>query len=349
MIVGFHYLVNHEKTQNPVDKAFIKFVMPKRWTNLTTQQSLKWNNALEAAVITFSDTQVLTGLAILLCGYIQLPFGISVYHWQVVVALAWFSSLTHLLTLASLRGYLQKRFKMAVCRAIFMGCVIILLTAALVPTGYINQYETTAMAIPARCLFSRRGRLEADHTRDALNTFNTPVITLSIIFLVLNYIIKVIRLFKTVHELSQKLFKSIKSRRELDEFIPIIRFWDIVIALVKSIAVLREAFCEIGSSKLWEVRILKEKQCCLSKLILLDKLFLMLIALAWGTLRLIGLRIGTKLQEEWKWGFGQILPILLLFLPLWSVYEQLFGKLHFSLVTILSLTTILKKKDIKSN
>lgn len=93
----------------------------------------------------------------------------------------------------------------------------------------------------------------------------------------------------------------------------------------------------------------KEKQCYLSKLILLDKLFLMIIALAWGTLRLIGLRIGTKLQEEMNWGFGQILPILLLFLPLWSVYEQLFGRFLFNLVTILSLTIILKKKDIKSN
>lgn len=248
------------------------FVMPKSWINLATQRSLKWNNALEAAIIAFSDTQVLTGIAILLCGYIQLPFGISAYHWQMVVALAWFSSLTHLLTLSSLRGYLQKRLQMAVWRAIFMGCVIILLATALGSTGYINQHEITAMATPARCLFSSRRRLEADPTGDALGVFNTSVITLSLIFLVANYIIKVIRLFTIVNEPLKKLFKwtaelagfledDIKSaaiRRQKSKFIPTTKFWDMVSALELLIYVLSKAFYEIGSSKLWEVCILKK-------------------------------------------------------------------------------------------
>lgn len=49
----------------------------------------------------------------------------------------------------------------------------------------------------------------------------------------------------------------------------------------------------------------------------------MFIALAWGTLRVVGFRIGANLDEENKWSFGQLLPIILLFLPCWSAYEQL--------------------------
>lgn len=105
-IVIARYLVNHHNVQNPVDEAFVKFVMSRSMLHVT-QTSEKWNMALESAVITFSDTQIITGIAILLCGYIQLPLGISTYHWQVVVSLAWFSSLTHLLTLSSLHGYFQ--------------------------------------------------------------------------------------------------------------------------------------------------------------------------------------------------------------------------------------------------
>lgn len=362
-IVIAHYLVNHEKAQNPVDEAFIKFVMPKLWIHHTTHHYSKWNKALEAAVITFSDTQVFTGITILLCGYIQLPSGISAYHWQVVVALAWFSSLTHLLTLTSLRGYLRKRFKMAVWRATFMGFVMILLAAALGPTGFINQHKTAANAAPAICLLSSRQRLEADPSGDTLGIFNSPFIALYIIFLVAKYIIKVFRLFKTVHEPSQerlklktekvglleRRFRSATIRKQNSKFIPITMFWDMVRALVLGIYVLSKAFYEIGNSELLEVRILKENQCNSSNLKVLVKLFWMSIALAWGSLRLIGLRIVTKLQEERKWGFGQIFPILLSFLPLWSVYEQLSGRLLSSLVIILYLTIILKKEDMKSN
>lgn len=56
-------------------------------------------------------------------------------------------------------------------------------------------------------------------------------------------------------------------------------------------------------------------------------------ALAWGTLKLIGLRIGASVNEESKWGFGQILPVLLSLLPLWSIYEKFSGR------SLLTLTT----------
>lgn len=34
-----------------------------------------------------------------------------------------------------------------------------------------------------------------------------------------------------------------------------------------------------------------------------------------------------NLDEESQWGFGQLLPVLLSFLPIWTVYETIYGRL----------------------
>lgn len=52
-----------------------------------------------------SDLQLVTGLAIITSGFAQLRCGISAYHWQRVVQLAWFSSVTHMSCLTFLRRY----------------------------------------------------------------------------------------------------------------------------------------------------------------------------------------------------------------------------------------------------
>lgn len=80
----------------------------------------------------------------------------------------------------------------------------------------------------------------------------------------------------------------------------------------------------------------------------------MFTALAWGILRLVGLKIGAGLQEENDWGFGQILPVVLTFLPIWSVYEKLVSKSSRSQTTTLCssvfiLIVLLKMKELKSN
>ena len=52
--------------------------------------------------------------------------------------------------------------------------------------------------------------------------------------------------------------------------------------------------------------------------------------LAWGTIRLFSLRYGHTIEGENEWGFGQILPVLLTALPLWSILNTVYGMLqHF--------------------
>lgn len=276
-IVIAHYLVNHENIQNPVDKKFIMFVMSKTLIRHTTEHLNKWNKALETAVITFSDTQVVTGVAILLCGYIQIPLGISSYHWQVVVALAWFSALTHLLTLLSLREYFRTHFEMAVLRAILMGFVMVLLAAALGSTGFISQNRTTAT--PAICLFSSSRRneveihaLDALKPADALAPFNFPIIVLALTFLITNYIIKVMGLFTKAPETLREYFRANISkllnnvldfsaaRRENSAYLTIRKAWSLLRTLVLLTYVLSRALYQIGSSMLWEVRTFEGNQ-----------------------------------------------------------------------------------------
>lgn len=69
----------------------------------TSMQSRRWSFALSNAIASFSDQQVITGIAILIGGFSQLQWGIGAFHWVNLTNLAWFSAMTHLLTLTTMR------------------------------------------------------------------------------------------------------------------------------------------------------------------------------------------------------------------------------------------------------
>lgn len=81
-----------------------------------------------------SDLQIITGISILFTGFLQLRCGLSAYHWQVLVNLAWFSSLTHLSCLTFLRNYLYNRPAQRAWRLVAMAAFLIMLLAAFEPT-----------------------------------------------------------------------------------------------------------------------------------------------------------------------------------------------------------------------
>jgi hypothetical protein len=85
-----------------------------------------------------SDLQILTGTSILISGYVQLRCGIQAFHWQVIVLLAWFSSITHLSCLTFLRNHLYNRPAERVWRLVAMGLMMVMLLVAIVPTGGYN-------------------------------------------------------------------------------------------------------------------------------------------------------------------------------------------------------------------
>lgn len=86
-------------------------------------------------IIMFADIQIITGVAILIGGYCTLSCGLSAYHWQLVVDLAWFSSVTHLAALTFLRRYLHNKPVEKWCRVAVMLVMLVLLCAAVAPTA----------------------------------------------------------------------------------------------------------------------------------------------------------------------------------------------------------------------
>ncbi|TQV90780.1 Glycosyl transferase, family 25 [Cordyceps javanica] len=95
----------------------------------------RFKDAALKCVLAMSDLQILTGYSILISGYLQLYCGLSAYHWQMLVYLAWFSSLTHLSCLTFLRSYLYHRRVERTWRLIAMGLLVAMLVFALIPTG----------------------------------------------------------------------------------------------------------------------------------------------------------------------------------------------------------------------
>jgi hypothetical protein len=82
-----------------------------------------------------SDVQIVTGIAILVSGFAQLNCGLSIYHWHMIVHLAWFSFVTHLTALTFLRRYIHDNPGIRAMRLFLMSFLVLALAVAFIPTG----------------------------------------------------------------------------------------------------------------------------------------------------------------------------------------------------------------------
>ena len=105
--------------------------------------------ALKKFILTLSDQQLVTGIAILVACFANWC-RTSVYELNVVVALAWFSSATHLATLDVLQDYFQHNRVVRNWRMIGMVTIVLLLIAGLLLTGFYTN--TNEFSAPLPCL-----------------------------------------------------------------------------------------------------------------------------------------------------------------------------------------------------
>ncbi|KAI9747566.1 MAG: hypothetical protein M1815_004086 [Lichina confinis] len=96
------------------------------------QRKKNREQALQTFVLTLSDQQLVTGLAITLAGWVKCD--ISTYSFNIVAALAWFSCTTHLSTLTVLHDYFQTHPRLRVWRVLGMVLSVIGLLAAQIAT-----------------------------------------------------------------------------------------------------------------------------------------------------------------------------------------------------------------------
>ncbi|KFZ14982.1 hypothetical protein V501_02943 [Pseudogymnoascus sp. VKM F-4519 (FW-2642)] len=152
---------NLDGSTNPIDEGFRKFIwgtlrflwgVPRRWAPLKRllpplrKPSARFGGLLVEAILAMSDAQIVTGLSILIGGFSQINCGLSIFHWHMVVRLAWFSSVTHLTTLTFLRRYIQDNRAIRILRLVLMLVLMPMLAVALIPTGGecgLENYERT--------------------------------------------------------------------------------------------------------------------------------------------------------------------------------------------------------------
>lgn len=104
------------------------------------------------------DIQLLTGLGIVLSGYVNIfQNSISAYHWHMVAYLAWFSNLTHVSCLTLLRADFHRYQSQRRWRLSFMFILWVTLLAAIGPTLWFNWPHMAILSrsapLSARCFF----------------------------------------------------------------------------------------------------------------------------------------------------------------------------------------------------
>ena len=246
IIITLHYLFDFKSSlnlsANELDRTFIGWVRKRRGS----QPSAKWGEAMRTIVLAFSDIQLITGIAILVAGFSQLHCGIASYHWQIIVYLAWFSSLTHIATLSLLREYFHQKPLLKWLRITFMFVMLLLLIAALIPSG---NAAWSIDGVPAQCFY--------DDKNYSVHSKQTSTMVISICFLLVSYATRAIKLFKpgsiwVSHWLREQPHMLLK--RRLDKLKPLRRRRTITeYKCILVIFVFFLAVCDIYTSTIWEV------------------------------------------------------------------------------------------------
>lgn len=115
-------------------------------------QDSRWRNIIEKVVISVSDQQLVTGLAILAPGYYEImDNNLSVYHWQIVVYLAWLSSAVHIASLTLLRDVFNNNPNLRNLRVAGILVLLALLEVTMWPTRFTAYLSVGNLGMPVRC------------------------------------------------------------------------------------------------------------------------------------------------------------------------------------------------------
>jgi hypothetical protein len=119
-------------------------------------------------ILTLSDQQLVTGVAILVAGFANWCT-MTVYEMNMVVALAWFSATTHLATLNVLRAYFCQNPVVRNWRMLGMVSIVLLLIAGLLITRF---YANRFLSVPLPCLKPLDGAFAYDCNGTSYYSFN---------------------------------------------------------------------------------------------------------------------------------------------------------------------------------
>ena len=350
LLVIVYYITGcvEENFINQVDRMVLAQIPVRRYLGSIRRVKV----TLGRAVLIFSDQQAVTGIALLGSGFAQLNGGIESYHWQVLVYLAWFSSLTHLTTLTILRQYFRDNHVARFWRCIVMLITVIMLGVAILPTGdglwftsaFTSDFSDPVLSpsVPAVCFFKRIASSEP-HKRFDSKSLATYSMIISLFVLVSGYVVRLVKLSTRATDFStnwimtkpSRILHSMRSHvlQCIKRSVPNLSklHWILGYLVIETSYVLLAASLDIYTSMLWEVCSIP----CSTSIVLHDvvdsrffniKILWLAFALAWGTGNLFSTRLHDTDKTQNTWSFGQIFPVILLVLPLLSLVETFYGE-----------------------
>ena len=287
---------------------------------------------IEHFVLALSDQQLVTGLAVLIAAFTNRCTR-SMYHFQIIASLAWFSSTTHLATLTVLRVYLINHAQIRHWRVATMLVIL-----SLLGFSQVLVYGNVDSSRPVQCYFRNKEELLASLGPDN----NSGIVVLSL--LAIFYTKGIIRLYSADPEWSilTGLVESIRNftvkltggrryrYRRLEKII---------------VAFSRESRADQGVmirkiSRYQRLARVRYKSRFMLVMVLagelsqsfLGELLTLLFGVSYGITQVVISRQNTPSAgitgNQNAVGFGQLVPLLLLGLPMLAVGEIFSGKLH---------------------
>ncbi|KIW13178.1 hypothetical protein PV08_08365 [Exophiala spinifera] len=235
----------------------------------------------EDFLLTLSDQQLVTGIAILVAGWINRKTS-TVYQFEMVNALAWMSSDVHLLTVGQLRAFFRKNPLAKHWRAAGMFSTFVLLFVANFYRGHVDWYSN--FHHPTQCLIDDVNR-SASYIRGSAAE-NMLIWGLLLFY---SYARGIIPLYYDTDKWRDRLLSLREGYLRDNRRVSYIRlalldiFW-IVSSEVFNVIIVQTFWFSYGNRSIWCDRIL---------------------ALSYGVLD----------AEDSAWGLGEIVPLFLLALP----------------------------------
>ncbi|KAJ5156839.1 hypothetical protein N7492_009642 [Penicillium capsulatum] len=313
----------------PIRRACTRIFGPHR-TTIEAHSQLE--QALIKCMLSMSDIQIITGISILVSGASQLQQYLSCYQWQVVVYLAWFSSLTHLSGLTLLRNYLYHRPAQRVWRLCSMLVLIIMLVFALIPTvnyQWVQRSDSSSAFVPgladyAWCYLNPTNHhLNPGHTGTQYQYTKQAVfaVVLSILLLVLGFMA---RLFKLHRNASLGLNEKIRGNLShyLRNWLRRLYNWldiqgssrnlkrTMLYRPLLALFLTGRISLDLASSMFFELT--------------LAQVLWLVVSFSWGVSRLFNALDLYHDEENEQWSFGQVMSVALLAIPLVTMVEFLY-------------------------
>ena len=261
---------------------------------------------IERFVLGLADVQLLTGTSMLLVAFLKCD--ITTYHFGLIIDLVWFSSNTHLTATLVLSDYLREYHAARFWRVILMGTMcLFLMVATILET---NKLWYSQLPLPVRCMFlNTAGNMQGSS--------NTGWTITTIVLLVYGYSVTIAKLFSRINDRIEKWFSKTDIWME---------------ARLKKLILDSRTHSSLCASL---VRIACKCVCIVKFIIKFFQYMNFVFDLVWFALGIWFLfadiatgqqYMDTSSSSTQSWGFGQLIPMFLLSLPILTVLEIFWGK-----------------------